>query len=164
MPISPLLSLDAAVSLSGVIFFIFVAEMYRGVHSSLRLNMNTGLWSIAPLFIVPCISLSAHLMSNFERLVPDFLFSSALSLLLQTLLPCKFPWRCDYFFGFRDYFVSNHTDRQAYSISTDKKISKMNTGSAVQAQDCLCYSGDVIKWYTLTWHHSKWRQDSIDIP
>lgn len=93
----------------------------RGVHSSLRLNMNTGLWSIAPLFIVPCISLSAHLMSNFERLVPDFLFSSALSPLQQTLLPCKFPWRCDYFFGFRDYFVSNHTDRQAYSISTDRK-------------------------------------------
>lgn len=25
------------------------------------------------------------------------------------------------FFGFRDYFVSNHTDRQAYSMSTDKK-------------------------------------------
>lgn len=76
-----------------------------------------------------------------------FLLSSALSPLLQTLLPCKFPRRCDYFFGFRDYFVSNHTDRQAYSISTDKKkMSKMNTGSAVQAQDCLCYLGDVIKW------------------
>lgn len=37
------------------------------------------------------------------------------------------------------------TDRLIQYQQT-KKMSKMNTGSAVQAQDCLCYLGDVIKW------------------
>lgn len=75
-----------------------------------RLKMNPGLFEYCSSFHRPrCISLTAHLMSNFERLVPILLF-----FLCFCHRFCKCCHRKDFLtLWLSDYLVDmgNHTDR-----------------------------------------------------